>query len=173
MASRGWIIERYEAYMENEWGWEKRGDSKLFEKLTLEGAQAGLSWATILKKRPAYRKAFHSFNVERCAKMTAAHVNALMTGDIPVVRNRGKLESVPNNAKCILALRSEPYMSAAGPCKTLDALLWSFVGGRPKLNNWKDTKSIPTTTPEAEAMSKVSEMSLPSTSNSAPKLVNE
>ena len=140
--------------MENEWGWEKRGDNQLFEMLTLEGAQAGLSWSTILKKRPAYRSVFHNFDVERCAKMTADDLDALLGSDSAIVKNRRKVESVPHNARCILALKEKPYLSALGPCRTLDELLWSFVDGRPRLNHWKDAKSIPSSSPESEAMSK-------------------
>mmetsp|Transcript_14088 Transcript_14088/g.31158 ORF Transcript_14088/g.31158 Transcript_14088/m.31158 type:complete len:339 (-) Transcript_14088:324-1340(-) len=156
----------YESYMRNEWGWEKRGDVPLFEKLCLEGQQAGLSWATVLAKRKAYRKAFHNFNIRKCAKMTDKDVDRLLAqqkklggGRQSVICHRGKLLSIPANARCVLNLRSAPlHLLPEGdgsPCRTLDALLWSFVEGKPILNQWSTTKEIPTVTPTATAMSKV------------------
>eukprot|EP00401_Gymnodinium_catenatum_P032219 CAMPEP_0117536262 /NCGR_PEP_ID=MMETSP0784-20121206/41362_1 /TAXON_ID=39447 /ORGANISM="" /LENGTH=231 /DNA_ID=CAMNT_0005332819 /DNA_START=42 /DNA_END=733 /DNA_ORIENTATION=- len=153
----------YEKYMREEWGWEKRGDRPLFEKLSLEGQQAGLSWATILAKRDAYRKAFHGFNVGKCAAMTSEDVDSVLAsakagpgGRVAVVCNRGKLLSIPHNAQCVRALRSAPYVDPTTGVKyrTLDGLLWSFVRGRPILNTWASTKNIPTVTPTAEAMSR-------------------
>lgn len=154
----------YQRYMREEWGWEKRGDVPLFEKLCLEGQQAGLSWATVLAKRQAYRKAFHGFNIGKCAAMTSVGVQRIMAdarrgpgGPEAVILHRGKLLSIVNNAKCVLELRKRPYVDPATNVahKTLDGLLWSFVGGKPVLNRWPSAKAMPTTTPTAEAMSKV------------------
>ena len=98
----------YKTYMQTEWGFPKRGDRPLFEKLSLEGAQAGLSWATILAKREAYRRAFHGFDLERCAAMTDAEIERLLTdgttGRDAIVKNRAKVVSVRTNARAILRL---------------------------------------------------------------------
>jgi len=154
----------YTAYMRTEWGFEKRGEVPLFEKLCLEGQQAGLSWATVLAKRGAYRKAFMRFNVKKCAGMSDKDVEQILVetkrgtgGRDAVICHRGKLRSIPHNARCVLALRSAPYVDprTGQVCRTLDELLWSFVGGAPILNSWASPKAIPTVTPVAEAMSKV------------------
>mmetsp|Transcript_48753 Transcript_48753/g.80797 ORF Transcript_48753/g.80797 Transcript_48753/m.80797 type:complete len:234 (-) Transcript_48753:38-739(-) len=153
----------YVRYMRDEWGWEKRGDKALFEKLCLEGQQAGLSWETILMKRPAYRKAFHGFNVAKCAAMTARDIQRILSaasagpgGYAAVICNRAKLMSIPKNARCVLALRTSPYEDpATGELhRSLDSLLWSFVGGKPLVNHWAIIADAPTTTPAAEAMSR-------------------
>ena len=153
----GAMSDEYKAYMRAEWGAEKRGDVPLFEKLSLEGAQAGLSWATILAKREAYRRAFHSFDVKRCAAMTYDDVDALLstssTGRDAIVRHRGKCLSVVNNAKAILRLAEE---QADAPCPEhgyFDALIWSFVSGVPQLSAWADPASIPAETATSRAMS--------------------
>mmetsp|Transcript_29956 Transcript_29956/g.75491 ORF Transcript_29956/g.75491 Transcript_29956/m.75491 type:complete len:267 (+) Transcript_29956:91-891(+) len=155
--------EEYQAYMRNEWGWEKRGDVALFEKLCLEGQQAGLSWATVLAKRAAYRKAFHNFNIAKCAAMSDKDVDRMLTshksrfgGRDSVICHRGKLLSIPQNARRVLSLRSAPYIDpkTGAACRTLDELLWSFVDGKPILNNWPSKKAIPTVTPTAETMAK-------------------
>ena len=137
-------------------GFEKRGDQALFEKLSLEGAQAGLSWSTILQKREGYRHAFHNFDIRKCAAMREEYVAALLDSDsATVVRHRGKLESVINNAQRVLELISEAEASGAPPPRHghFDAFLWSFVDGRPQLNEWKSKEAIPTTSPVAQAMS--------------------
>lgn len=142
------------ADMKEEWGHEKRGDVPLFEKMALEGAQAGLSWATILHKRDGYRQAFHNFDIDKCAGMTPADVARLMDAQTAtIVRNRAKIEAVINNAKCVQQL----IASADGPAPThghFDAFLWSFVGGTPQLNAWPDPKSIPCESDTAHEMSK-------------------
>jgi len=158
----GAMSEEYKAYMRTEWGAEKRGDQALFEKLSLEGAQAGLSWATILAKREAYRRAFHGFDVAKCAAMSDSDIDALLaapgSGPDKVVRHRGKVTSVRNNARCVLRLAEEAAhaggsAAAPPPHGHLDALLWSFVGGAPQLNAWPDAKSIPAETETGTRMS--------------------
>ena len=145
--------------MREEWGFEKRGDRPLFEKLCLEGAQAGLSWATILKKREAYRKAFHNFDIERCAAMSAAELRRLLedtslSGADAIVRNRAKVESVVSNAKAVLALRREGYGgSAAATHGSFDAFLWDFVGGQPRLHTRRADEPCPSKDATSEAMS--------------------
>lgn len=156
----GAMSEEYKQYMATEWGQEKRGDVPLFEKMCLEGAQAGLSWATILAKREAYRRSFDNFDLAKCAAMTKADVERLVVGDgssgaSSIVKHRGKIESVVNNARCVLALIAEGEAEQA-PAEHghLDALLWSFVDGRPVLNEWPDKSSIPCETETSIAMSK-------------------
>lgn len=157
----GGMSAEYKRYMATEWGWPKRGESALFEKMCLEGAQAGLSWSTILSKREAYREAFHNFDVERCAAMGEADVERLLSGGSGsggIVRHRGKVSSVLRNARCVLALRAE--LGAAGSRPdwathgALDELLWSFVGGAPQLNAWASRAQIPSTSPLGDAMSR-------------------
>ena len=145
----------YHQYMTEEWAHEKyyQTDNELFEKLSLEGAQSGLSWRTILHKREAYRKAFHQFDIDRVASMTKSDIDNILvrTSDDPtelVVRHRGKLESVVHNAKTIQSLK------ANGTIPSFKQYLWSFVNHKPILNTWKSFQHIPSTTPESEAMSK-------------------
>jgi DNA-3-methyladenine glycosylase I len=132
----------YVAYHDEEWGEPSRDDRHLFEMLVLEGAQAGLSWSTILKKRDGYRRAFADFDAEQVARFGQRDVERLM-GDAGIVRNRLKIESSIANAKAALAL-DEP----------LSDYLWSFVGGAPKVNGWKQLREIPSETEESKAMSK-------------------
>jgi len=150
-------------YMHTEWGFEKRGDAPLFEKICLEGAQAGLSWATILAKREAYRKAFKGFDIEKCAAMTPAEEAKLLLPPPPgsdssqsIVRNKAKVASVPKNARAVLALIREA--KAAGGQKPehghLDAFFWGFVGGMPQLTDRKPGEKCPATNETSEAMSK-------------------
>jgi DNA-3-methyladenine glycosylase I len=113
----------------------------LFEMLALEGAQAGLSWSTILKKREGYRRAFAEWNVEKIARFGSRDVKRLMA-DAGIVRNRLKIESAIANARAVLEVGD------------LDDLLWSFVGGRPRQNRFKKLADIPAETPESNAMSK-------------------
>jgi DNA-3-methyladenine glycosylase I len=134
----------YLAYHDEEWGVPVHDEALLFEMLSLEGAQAGLSWSTILHKRQGYRRAFSSFDPAKVARFTPARVERLLK-DPSIVRNRLKVESVVRNAKAIRAL------GADGP---LDTLLWSFVDGTPKVNRWKGMGDIPPETPESRAMSK-------------------
>lgn len=140
----GWVPEAdpaYVAYHDEEWGVPSHDDRHLFEMLTLEGAQAGLSWSTILRKRDGYRKAFDNFEAEKVAGYSKEDVERLLT-DPGIVRNRLKVESTLNNAERVLELES------------LDEYLWGFVGGEPIVNRWKTLAEIPAETPESKAMSK-------------------
>lgn len=134
----------YVAYHDEEWGVPSHDDRHLFEMLTLEGAQAGLSWATILRKRQGYRRAFADFNAAKVARFTAGKVDRLLQ-DPGIVRNRAKVESAVANARGVLAVREE--------FGSLDAYLWGFVGGEAIRNRWGSLKEIPAETPESRAMS--------------------
>ena len=131
----------YLAYHDEEWGVPSHDERHLFEMLTLEGAQAGLSWATILHKREGYRTAFANFDAERVARFTQRDVERLLA-DPSIVRNRLKVESTVNNAKRVLELES------------LDDYLWGFVDGSPLVNRWRTLSEIPAETEESRAMSK-------------------
>jgi DNA-3-methyladenine glycosylase I len=133
------------AYHDAEWGVPLHDDRALFELLTLEGAQAGLSWSTILKKREGYRAAFAGFDVERVARFTAADVERLVL-DPAIVRHRQKIESAVTNARAVLAVR-ESFGS-------LDAYLWRFVGGAPRVNWWRAPGEVPARTSESDALSR-------------------
>jgi DNA-3-methyladenine glycosylase I len=132
----------YAAYHDEEWGVPSRDDRHLFELLVLEGAQAGLSWSTILRKRDGYRRAFAGFDAEQVAQFGEDDVARLL-GDAGIVRNRLKIESAIANARAVQAL-DEP----------LHAYLWSFVGGEPRVNRWRTLSEIPAETDESRAMSK-------------------
>jgi len=134
----------YLTYHDGEWGVPVHDEARLFEMLSLEGAQAGLSWSTILHKREGYRRAFASFDPAKVARFTPARVERLLK-DPSIVRNRLKVESVVRNAAAIRAL------GADGP---LDTFLWSFVDGAPTVNRWKRMGDIPAETPASRAMSK-------------------
>jgi DNA-3-methyladenine glycosylase I len=138
-------IPAYLAYHDQEWGVPSHDDVHLFEMLTLEGAQAGLSWSTILNKRDGYRRAFAGFDAAKVARFTPARVERLLQ-DPRIVRNRLKVESTVNNAARVLEVRRE--------LGSLDAYLWSFVGGLPKGNRWKAMTDLPSETDESRAMSK-------------------
>ena len=151
----------YRRYMREEWGFEKRGDQPLFEKLCLEGAQAGLSWATILKKREAYRRAFRGFDVAACAAMSAADEEALLqddgrTGADAIVRNRAKVKSVVKNAQAVLALQREGATRGGSPPRHghFDRFLWDFVGGRPRLHQRAAGEACPSKDDVSEEMSR-------------------
>lgn len=135
----------YRAYHDEEWGVPLHDERALFELLTLEGAQAGLSWFTILKKREGYRRAFHDFDAERIARYTEADVARLMA-DAGIVRNRLKIESTITNARATLTLRE----SGGG----LDGYFWNFVDGQPIVNAWTDMRQVPASTPLSDAISK-------------------
>ena len=120
-------------------------DRRLFELLILEGAQAGLSWSTILKKRPAYRKAFDRFDPARIARFKANRVRRLMN-DAGIVRNRAKIEATIANARAFLAVRREH--------QTFDRYIWQFVGGRPVQNAWRRLSQAPSETDASRAMSR-------------------
>jgi DNA-3-methyladenine glycosylase I len=132
-------------YHDEEWGVPVHEDRKLFELLVLEGAQAGLSWMTILRKRPAYERAFDRFDVRKIARYGAPRVATLMA-DEGIVRNRLKIESTISNAKAVLDLERDGG--------SLDALVWSFVGGKPRVNRPTGLSQIPAKTPESDALSK-------------------
>ena len=132
----------YVAYHDEEWGFPERDERKLFELLNLEGAQAGLSWSTILRKREGYRNAFAGWDVEAIARFGERDVVRLL-GDAGIVRHRGKIEAVIGNARATLALDAP-----------LGELLWSFVGGEPRVNAFRTLGEIPAQTPESAAMSK-------------------
>ena len=132
-------------YHDREWGVPVHDDRLLFEFLVLEGAQAGLSWMTILRKREAYRAAFKGFDPAAVARFNDASVERLM-GVSSIVRNRLKLKSAIKNARVV--------RSIAGEQRSFDAYVWSFVGGRPKRNAWKTIGEIPAQTIEAQALSK-------------------
>mgnify|MGYP002066713470 CR=1 FL=1 len=133
------------AYHDAEWGVPVHDDRTLFEFLVLEGAQAGLSWETILRKRAAYRAAFDRFEIATVSGYDDRKIQALLL-DSGIVRNRLKIAAAIGNARAALAVQRE--------CGSLDAYLWSFVDGRPRTNDWRTLKDVPARTPEAEAMSK-------------------
>jgi DNA-3-methyladenine glycosylase I len=133
------------AYHDEEWGVPVHDDVTLFEFLTLEGAQAGLSWETILNKRQAYRKAFAGFEPARVARFTPARVERLLQNP-GIVRNRLKVESTVRNARAFLAVQDE--------FGSFDAYLWRFVDGRPKVNRWEGLTQVPASTPASDALSR-------------------
>jgi len=135
----------YLAYHDEEWGVPERDDRRLYELLVLEGAQAGLSWATILHKREGYRRAFAGFDPEAVARFGRADVERLL-GDAGIVRNRLKVESAIANAHATLAIQEERG--------SLAAYLWDVVGGEPKVNRWTSLGEIPSETEESRALSK-------------------
>ena len=135
----------YTQYHDREWGVPQHDDRKLFELLILEGAQAGLSWVTILRKRETYRKAFDGFDAEKIAEYGDAKTAQLLL-DPGIVRNRLKIAATIQNARAFLAVR-EGFGS-------FDGYLWSFVGGQPKKNAWKTLGEMPAKSVESEAMSK-------------------
>jgi DNA-3-methyladenine glycosylase I len=134
----------YLEYHDEEWGVPVHDDVRLFEFLVLEGAQAGLSWSTILKKRDAYRAAFAGFDPYRVARFNARSVERLLA-DASIVRNRSKIEAAIANARATLAVRAEHG--------SLDRFLWSFVDGRPIRNRWTTLDDIPAETERSRAMS--------------------
>jgi DNA-3-methyladenine glycosylase I len=133
---------RYLAYHDEEWGVPEHDERRLFEMLTLEGAQSGLSWRTVLYKRDGYRQAFDGFDADAVARFTPKKIDRLLK-DPSIVRNRLKVESTVANAQVIASLDG-----------SLDDLLWSFVGGSPKVNHWRQLGDIPSETDESRAMSK-------------------
>jgi DNA-3-methyladenine glycosylase I len=132
-------------YHDKEWGVPVHDDRLLFEFLILEGAQAGLSWETILKKRAAYRAAFDRFDARKIARYRASKVRRLL-GDAGIVRNKLKIEAAIKNARAFLAIQKE--------FGSFNAYIWQFVGGRPKINRWRSLEQVPARTPESDAMSK-------------------
>jgi DNA-3-methyladenine glycosylase I len=135
----------YVAYHDEEWGVPVHDDRRLFEMIVLEGAQAGLSWATILKKREAYREVFDGFDPAKVARYTTKKVGRLLTNP-GIVRNRLKIESAVRNARAFLEVNEE--------FGSFDAYIWRFVGGRPVTNTWRHMNELPARTPQSDAMSK-------------------
>ena len=131
-------------YHDTEWGVPVHDDTTHFEFLVLEGAQAGLSWLTILKRRAGYRKAFAGFDPAKVARFTPARVEKLLA-DPGIIRNRAKVESAVRNAKAFLAVQEE--------FGSFDTYLWEFVGGQPVVNKWRRMTQVPPTSPASEAMS--------------------
>ncbi len=135
----------YVAYHDHEWGVPVHDDRTLFEFLLLEGAQAGLSWITILKKRENYRQAFDGFDPRRIARYREARIQKLL-GNAGIVRNKLKVRSTVTNARAFLEVEKE--------FGSFDRFIWQFVGGQPKENAWKTMSEVPASTPESDAMSK-------------------
>lgn len=133
------------AYHDQEWGVPSRNERHLFEMLTLEGAQAGLSWTTILRKRDGYRAAFVGFDAAKVARFTPKKIESILTNP-GVVRHRGKIESTVSNANAVVGLWDRD--------ETLSGLLWSFVGGEPLVNRYRTMEDVPSETPASKAMSK-------------------
>jgi DNA-3-methyladenine glycosylase I len=141
-----WAIdELYATYHDTEWGVPLHNDRKLFEFLVLEGAQAGLSWHIILKKRENYRAAFDRFDPEKVARYHAAKVAKLL-GNPGIVRNKLKIAAAITNAKAFLRVQEE--------FGSFDAYSWRFVDGKPKVNRWKTLKELPARTAESDALSR-------------------
>jgi DNA-3-methyladenine glycosylase I len=135
---------QYVAYHDREWGVPVHDDRRLFEFLVLEGAQAGLSWSTILNKRENYRRAFAGFDPKKVAAFDSRKIKRLLE-DSGIVRNRLKIESAISNARAVLDVQRE--------FGSFDVYIWSFVDGNPIINRWKSQNEIPVTTPEAKRMS--------------------
>jgi len=142
-----WVTKEnlYIEYHDKEWGVPVYDDRKLFEMICLEGAQAGLSWWTILKKRENYRKAFDNFEAEKIAKYTDEKINLLMENK-GIVRNRRKIESVINNAKLFLEIQKK-YGSFSN-------YIWSFVDNTPIINSWKSIEEVPSSNELSDKMSR-------------------
>jgi DNA-3-methyladenine glycosylase I len=139
------VDPEYIRYHDEEWGVPVHDEHRLFEFLILEGAQAGLSWSTILRKRAGYREAFAGFDPARVARFEKRRRERLMMFD-GIVRNRLKIDSAVTNAKCFLAVQDE--------FGSFDRYIWSFVGGQPIVNRWKEMQQIPAQTAESDALSK-------------------
>ncbi|GJL69460.1 MAG: DNA-3-methyladenine glycosylase [Nitrospirales bacterium] len=143
----GWVGTKphFIPYHDEEWGIPVHEDHRHFEMLTLEGAQAGLSWSTILLRREGYRQAFAGFDPERVARFDSRKKTELLQ-DIGIIRNRLKIESAITNAKAFLIIQ-EAFGS-------FDQYIWDFVGGAPIINDWKTMAQVPATTPQSDALSK-------------------
>lgn len=139
------VSEAYIAYHDREWGTPVHDERMLFELLILEGAQAGLSWSTILAKRDNYRKAFDDFDARRIARYSDKKVASLLA-DAGIVRNRLKIAAAIQNAKAFLAVQKE--------FGSFDSYIWGYTGGKPKQNRRRSMKTVPARTPESDAMSK-------------------
>ena len=141
-----WVTDDpiYIDYHDNEWGVPSYDDRHLFEMLILEGAQAGLSWLTILKKRAGYRKAFAQFEAQKIARFTEKKIETLLQNP-DIIRNRLKVNAAVNNARAYLAVQKE-YGSFAD-------YIWQFIGGQPVINHWEKSDDVPVTTAESDNMS--------------------
>ena len=135
----------YTEYHDNEWGVPVHDDRKIFEMLVLEGAQAGLNWLTVLRKRENYRKAFDNFEPAKIARYDKRKIASLLKNP-GIIRNRLKVGSAVTNARAVLEIQKE--------FGSFDAYIWQFVNGKPIRNHWKKLKDIPATSPESDAMSK-------------------
>jgi DNA-3-methyladenine glycosylase I len=133
------------AYHDDEWGVPTHDDHALFELLTLEGAQSGLSWITILRKRQGYRRAFRAFDPAAVARFRAQDVDRLLT-DASIVRHRGKIESTVANARAVRAVQDE--------LGSFDAYVWEFVGGTPIIGHYRELAELPSATDESKALAK-------------------
>lgn len=144
----GWVGQGkafYESYHDHEWGVPVHDDRHFFEMLILEGAQAGLSWETILKRRAGYRAAFLDFDPAKVARMSDAELEKLLH-NTDIIRNRLKVFSARTNARAFLAIQAE--------FGSFDAYIWRFVGGAPIVGNWDSLADVPVTTPQSDALSK-------------------
>jgi DNA-3-methyladenine glycosylase I len=137
--------ELEQSYHDNEWGVEVHDDRTLFEFLVLEGAQAGLSWSTILRKREGYRRAFDNFDARKISKYSESNVSRLLTNS-EIIRNRLKINAAITNARAFLQVQKE--------FGSFDRYIWQFVNGKPIQNSWRKMTDIPSSTPESDAMSK-------------------
>lgn len=138
-------FEAYEKYHDEEWGVPVHDDKTHFEFLILEGAQAGLSWATVLKKREGYRKAFANFEVDKVAKYSEEKIQELIENP-EIIRNKLKIRGAVINAQKFMEVQQE--------FGSFNKYIWQFVGGKPIVNKWKSMKECPATTPESDALSK-------------------
>lgn len=138
-------FELYEKYHDEEWGVPVHDDRVLFEFLVLEGAQAGLNWATILKKREGYRNAFAQFDPEKVAAFDQPKIESLILNPA-IIRNKLKINAAVNNAQRFLEVQNE--------FGSFDAYAWGFVGGKPIVNQWTENSQVPATTAESDALSK-------------------
>ena len=142
----GWARTELDiAYHDREWGVPVHDDRVFFEFLVLEGAQAGLSWSTILNKRDGYRRAFAEFDPARIARFTPARLEQLVL-DAGIVRHRQKIESVVTNARSFLSVQDEHG--------SFDTYVWAFVAGQPRVNRWRSPRQVPASTPQSDALSK-------------------
>lgn len=143
----GWVTDSplYQDYHDREWGVPVHDDRALFERIVLEGAQAGLSWYTILRKREHYREAFDGFDPVKVAAYDDHKIEQLMNNE-GIVRNRAKIVSAVRNARCLIEVQQE--------FGSFDAYIWRFVGGSPIRNRWDHLQDVPASTPISEAMSK-------------------
>jgi DNA-3-methyladenine glycosylase I len=132
-------------YHDREWGVPIHSDRKHLEVLVLSGAQAGLNWSLVLKKREGYRRAFGNFDPEKVARYSEKHIQTLLA-DPTIIRNRMKIEAAVRNARALLKVQQE--------FGDFDSYCWRFVGGQPKLNRWKTTRQIPASSHESETFSK-------------------